>query len=1036
MKSAHTRVGKDGFSPVSWWSPRRCLQRGLVCLVLLTAAAPLGAATNSAWFARAWQTEDGLPEHTIVGLEQTPDGFLWVATHRSLSRFDGVRFREFAPAAPASPTTDQIRAMLADRQGRLWLARDGGRVVCIERDGISQVVTLGDASAVQARAMTATGDGSLWLSDSAGAVFRIQDGSVRAFGPAEGLPGQGFCWIVTDANGQLWYAQAGEVGFFRSGRFERLVNVGQSAVRLCPARAGGVWLSAGLKLYRLREGEPLSSEAELKLEPGHPEATVTALFEDREGGVWLGTSSSGLFRYDGQRLQPVATSHPNIINVFQDTEGNIWVGTRGGGLNRLSPRALQLASLADGLPFAAVQSACEDKSGNLWAVGQNGALACRSNSAWRLVSNNSESGAGGAVCVTAGAAGSVLVGTRDRGLFRYQDGVLAALPLNRQLTNQSVHALHCDERGNLWIALNSFVARFRPGDGTVRHFALPTGASDVRTIVQDASGDVWMGTTSDGLLLRLHGDMLSNETTNLMQQARHIRCLQATPDGSLWFGFAGQGLGRLKHGRFFCYRATDGLWDEFISHVLPDDQGGLWLAGNRGVYQLAQDELEAVAEGRAARMKPRVFGRGEGVPNLQATFGVSPAAARTADGRLLVPTLTGLLTIEPRLLRKNSIPPPVVIERLTVNGRTLAAYDLGRANDAASEAAPASLRASPARLRLGPGVNRMEIEFTALSLTSPDNVAFRYQLEGLEQDWVEAGTARVARYPRIPPGNYRFRVTACNPDGVWNGQGPAVELVVQPHLWEAAWFRWTCALAAIGLVTGSVLVATRRRYHRKLERLEQQRALERERARIAQDLHDDLGAGLVEINFGSELAQDAGLNSEEVREHAREIGARAREMVTALDEIVWAVNPKHDHVSSLASYFCQFAQHFLKPTAVRCHLAIEKNLPEQPLNAEQRHSLFMAFKEALCNVVQHAGATDVWLAISVGDGKLQISVRDNGRGLDLAAPRNPTSADGLGNMRERLRQLGGSCEFSSRPGEGMTIRLIVPLARKAGLSAR
>lgn len=1036
MIHAHTRVGAGGFSLVSALSPRRFLRRGIAGLALLTTALPLGAATNSAWFARAWQTEDGLPEHTIVGLEQTPDGFLWVATHRSLSRFDGVRFREFAPAAPASPTTDQIRGMLTDRQGRLWLARDGGRVVCIERDGTSQVVTLGDASAAQARAMTATGDGSLWLSDSAGAAFRIQDGNVRAFGPAEGLPGQGVCWIVTDASGQLWYAQAGEVGVFRSGRFERLVNVGQPSVRLCPARAGGVWLSAGLKLYRLREGELLSSAAELKLEPGHSEATVTALFEDREGGVWLGTSSSGLFRYDGQSLQPVATSHPNIINVFQDTESNVWVGTRGGGLNRLSPRVLQLASLADGLPFAAVQSACEDKSGSLWAVGQNGALACRSNSAWRLVSNNSESGAGGAVCVATEAAGSVLVGTRDRGLFRYHDGVLVALPLNRQLTNHSVHALHSDERGNLWIALNSFVARFRSSDGTVRHFALPTGASDVRAIVQDASGDVWMGTTSDGLLLRLHGDMLSNETTNLMQQARHIRCLQATPDGSLWFGFAGQGLGRLKNGRFFRYRAADGLWDEFISHVLPDDQGGLWLAGNRGVFQLAQDELEAVAEGRAARMKPRVFGRGEGVPNLQATFGVSPAASRTADGRLLVPTLTGLLTIEPRLLRRNPLPPPVVIERLAVNGRTVAAYDLAGANGSATEATPASLRANSTRLRLPPGVNRMDFEFTALSLASPENVAFRYQLEGLDQEWVEAGAARFARYPRIAPGNYRFRVSACNPDGIWNEQGAAVELEVRPHFWEAAWFKWTSVLAVTGLVTGSVLLTTRRRYRRKLERLEQQRVLERERARIAQDLHDDLGAGLVEINFGSELAQDSALNVEEVREHAREIGTRAREMVTALDEIVWAVNPKHDDVSSLASYFCQFAQHFLKPAAVRCHLEVEKNLPEKPLNAEQRHSLFMAFKEALCNVVQHSGATDLWLAISVREGSLRITVRDNGRGLDLAVPRQRTNADGLGNMRERLRRLDGDCELASQPGHGMTVAFVIPLGPKAELAGR
>jgi signal transduction histidine kinase len=544
-----------------------------------------------------------------------------------------------------------------------------------------------------------------------------------------------------------------------------------------------------------------------------------------------------------------------------------------------------------------------------------------------------------------------------------------------------------------------------------------------------------MGTTSDGLLLRVRGETLSDETINVMREPKHIRCLQVTEDGSLWFGFAGQGLGRLKNGRFFQFRSAHGLWDEFISHILSDDQGRLWLAGNRGLFQLAQAELAAVAEGRESRVRSAVFGRGDGLANLQATFGVCPAATPTRDGRLLMPMLTGLVVVEPHRFRKISLPPPVVIERLTVNGRIAAAYDNPSRTASTGEPAPANPRIAPTRLRLGPGVNRMELEFTGLSLTSPENVMFRYQLEGLDQDWVEAGTVRVARYPRIPPGEYRFRVTACNRDGVWNEQGAAVALKVAPHLWEATWFRVAAAGCAFGVLGGGVLLAVRRRYRRQLERLEQQQALERERTRIAQDLHDDLGAGLVEINFGSELAQDPALDPEEVREHTREIGARAREMVTALDEIVWAVNPKHDSVSSLATYFCQFAQHFLKPTPVRCHLAVARELPPAPLNAEQRHSLFLAFKEALSNVVQHAGATDLRLTIFATDGLLTVSVSDNGGGLKPEAERDQNGADGLTNMRHRLQQLGGRCDVTSRPGAGTTVTFNVPLQRARDVTA-
>jgi signal transduction histidine kinase len=321
----------------------------------------------------------------------------------------------------------------------------------------------------------------------------------------------------------------------------------------------------------------------------------------------------------------------------------------------------------------------------------------------------------------------------------------------------------------------------------------------------------------------------------------------------------------------------------------------------------------------------------------------------------------------------------------------------------------------------------MVVEFTALNLASPENVAFRYKLEGLDQEWVDAGAVRFAPYTRVPPGEYRFRVTACGRDGIWNEVGSSLALSVQPYLWELAWVRLVVGLFVAGLSGGGVVLAVRRRYRRKIERLEQRQALERERTRIAQDLHDDLGSGLVEINLGSELAQDPALGVGEVREHTREIGARAREMVTALDEIVWAVNPIHDTVNSLATYFCQYAQHFLEPTPMRCHLDVARDLPVAPFNAEQRHSLFLAFKEALSNAVQHSGAVDLRLRIAVLDGALTVAVSDNGRGLDQTQVLGQVGADGLGNMRRRLQQLGGRCEVTSRTGEGTTVTFTVPL---------
>jgi len=368
-----------------------------------------------------------------------------------------------------------------------------------------------------------------------------------------------------------------------------------------------------------------------------------------------------------------------------------------------------------------------------------------------------------------------------------------------------------------------------------------------------------------------------------------------------------------------------------------------------------------------------------------------------------------------------------VIESVSVDSQVVATCDA--CQPLAGTAQPLLLTpgGTPVPLKVPAGHQQVSFSFTAPSFAATQSGMFKYRLEGLDHAWVEAGMQRVAYYTHIPPGDYRFHVIACNSDGIWNEEGASVALTAEPHVWQTAWFRGAALFAGAGLLSAGVFLRVRRRYRWKLEALEQRQALDRERARIAQDLHDDLGAGLVEISLGSALAQDKALSREEAREHALEIGTRARELVAALDEIVWAVNPRHDSVGSLATYFCQYAQHFLKTTTLRCHLDIAKDLPAAPLTAEQRHSLFLAFKEALSNAVQHAGASDLRLAISAPNGMLTVALSDNGRGFDLTARPEHSGADGLANMRSRLRQLQGECQLTSLHGQGTTVTLRVPL---------
>ncbi len=997
-------------------------------LIIGSCAWPLFAAADSEWYACTWQTEDGLPEHTIVALEQTSDGYLWLASHEGLFRFDGLRFQEFAPAMRTGEPSAQIRLMLRDRRGRLWLAKDGGTVLCVSQGVVAQMVQLaGEGFQGKPQSMAEDAEGAIWVSDGSGAIARIEHNEHRVFQSAAGL-GHGLCRLATDDRGRLWFSQGGNTGLFLNGSFVTLCTLGHEAALLATALDGGIWLCSGLDLYRYHQGGKLQAVARLQLPSGRRVGEVAVLLEDQFHGLWIGAGSGGLLRYDGQTVRSVDSALPAITAITEDAQGDLWVSARGGGLNRYRPRAAEVLGLASGMPFVAVRSACEDAAGTLWAAEENGALARRRNGVWKLVTRDDGWDNHAVTCLASDADGRVLAGTRDAGVFLNRDGSFSALPLDHELPTPFIRSLYTCANGDLWIGANSGGTLHRCRDRRLKTFALPSGSGNVRTMAEDTHSNLWAA-TSDGRLLKVTGDLLADETPTLLPAShKGIRCLHFTRDGSLWIGFAGEGMGRLKNGRYVEFGSRQGLRDEYVSQILGDDQGRLWIGGNRGIFYVAQAELEAVAQGRASRVRSVVLGRGDGLPNLQAGFGVWPLGARCRDGRLLMPMLTGLAVIQPRVLRENPTPPPVVIERLRVNGQMAAAYDPPGQTEGVPGPAPLNLHAAPAVLRLGPGIRQMVFDFTALDLASPENVAFRYKLEGLHQDWVDAGATRFAPYTRLPPGHYRFRVTACGHDGIWNDAGASLAFTVQPYLWEVAWVRLGGGLTAVGLCGGGLLLAVRRRYRRKIERLEHRQVLERERTRIAQDLHDDLGAGLVEINFGSELAQDPALGIGEVREHTREIGARAKELVTALDEIVWAVNPKHDTVNSLATYFCQYAQHFLEPAPMRCHLDVAGDLPAAALSAERRHSLFLAFKEALCNAVQHSGATDLRLRIAVLEGALTVAVGDNGRGIAQTQAPTQCGADGLDNMRQRLQQLGGRCEVITRPGEGTTVTFTVPLA--------
>jgi signal transduction histidine kinase len=367
-------------------------------------------------------------------------------------------------------------------------------------------------------------------------------------------------------------------------------------------------------------------------------------------------------------------------------------------------------------------------------------------------------------------------------------------------------------------------------------------------------------------------------------------------------------------------------------------------------------------------------------------------------------------------VKTNHLPPTVIIEDLLVDGHRVP-----------SDGLP---------LRIDSGRHRFEFRYTGLSFVVPEKVLFKYRLEDLESEWVPAETNRSVIYSHLPPGDFTFQVTACNNDGIWNEAGARMRFSVRPEFWQTWWFRSAAGALMAAAVGLGVRADTRRRMRRKLERLERQRAIERERARIAKDIHDDLGAGLTRISLLSESFPSELVDPPQAADVLNRIFKTAHELMLAMDEIVWAVNPQHDTLDSLASYLGKFAQDFLETAHVRCRLDVPVQLPALPLSAEVRHNLFLAFKEALHNVLKHAAASEVRISLLLEPSMFVISVADNGRGFTAgtskpddanAVSANPSERNGLRNMRQRLAEIGGRCEIDSHPGNGTQVRFVVAI---------
>jgi len=1010
---------------------------------------------------KVFGADDGLTEGSVTDVAQTPEGYLWIGTlFGSVLRFDGTRFVSYNSAStPEFSLKWGVPHFMVGSDGTLWISMYDGGMSTWNQRGFNSVLTstnqpdrllwsepgkvvfaYGDGKLLAGQKtneqwnwrtvalpdvsspgqLCADAEGHIWYLQSQNQIGIWSDQQTNTLAPASELKNRAIKVLAADPWGRIWIGTDKLLAVWQTNHFEMMTPTNGEAElnvkRIVFSSGGNVWVEANGRLRRC-VGRQWQAECNDWSGDLGRRTSLRFLHGDIEGGLWTSAGDLGLIHVDADgELRQLTTRDglpSNTIHfAYEDRDGNIWTGYERGGLVQVRRRLFQSIGKNEGLSDSLINTVCEDASGAVWIGTHSGVVGRYENGVCTNITLPGRAKAQDS-CVAAAADGRVWIGAQGTGLVLSENGQMRIIASQLQLQGYPRLLLPARD-GRLWVGTLWSIICVTNENLAFEYTAQSVGEHPT-ALAEAPDGTIWAGTLA-GTLLRWDGKQFVSLEPPGRNSLGRIWALWPAPDGSLWAGTEEGGLLHWRNGKFYRYTMKDGLPSDSIVQVLGDAPGNLWLGTRAGIVRIFAAAPAKFERGELAQLPVSVYGQPDGLLTIGSAIIYQPNCWRGLDGTLFFAMANSVAAVNPENVHINSQPPAVTLEEMWADDQRLWPARAG--------AILTATKANAESITVEPGRGDLEFDYTGLSLGSPLRVQFRYKLEGLDSTWNFAGVGRKAVYRHVPPGEYVFRVAAFNSDSVPSSENNLLAVVVRPHFYQSVWFRGGVIFFAVLIFSLILALVIRARLHRRMEQLERQHDLERERTRIAQDLHDDLGAGLTEVGLLGGLLQDPSRFSTRKQEALERIVLRCHDMVVSLDEIVWAVNPRNDSVNSAVSYLSRYAQSFLESTTIRCRLEMHEAEPDRPLNSEQRHNLFLAFKEALNNVAKHSSATEVRIKISGADKHLlSIGIEDNGCGLPATVE---IGADGLENLRQRMMQIGGSCEIKSLLSGGVAVNLSLP----------
>ncbi|WP_421773438.1 two-component regulator propeller domain-containing protein [Gracilimonas sp.] len=959
--------------------------------------------------------EEGLPQSSVNDIIQAGDGYIWLATYGGLVRFDGLSFTTFNRSNTPGMVEERILNILEDSEGSIWIISEDPQTPLLRyKNGEVQDFPI-DRSSVGGIRLQNAKDGTLLMTSSEkllkfnGVGFQRVD-IIKPDSNESENNYEEWTWLNLNKKIVLFKDnKAIEVADF-SDEFEG--NFEDS--REYPAGSGELILatrSEGFYKYADNKISPLpiddGMEGLIFNTFGNTNSDAEELYIELIGhvAVWYG-SELKLFK----TLQ--YNSQLNLKGVLKDSEGNLWFGTDASGLFKVRPSAIQMIDKDQGLSNERMLSLTMlDDGTGLFSTNCGGIYEWRGGKAYSSKVQE---------FYHSGCNWSVFQDSKGR-IWIGGGGVYVTRSLNEEgifygeaegFTNVGVLAMMEDRDENIWVASTDGLY-VNDGEKFVRTYTEEDGLyyNDVRSLLEDEDGIIWVG-TSNGLNTIQNNEvrkipLIGNSEISAQNAQPNVRAIYQDNENYMWIGTYGEGLFRVNGDEVQQLTTTDGLFDNVVSHIVEDEYGYFWMGSNRGISRVKRKDLVEYLDGNADTFVFDSFGSNDGMNSAETNGGFQPNAVKDSTGRIYFPTIAGVAVVDPSKVARNAVPPPVYIEGLRTEEREIAVEDT---------------------IVLSYNTAFLEVSYTGINFTDPEKVQFKYRMDGLDDDWIDVGNSRSALYSKIPPGEYIFQVIAGNSDGVWNTTGASLMVTVIPPFWQTSWFYSLVALSIIGVAGCAyyVRIEQLKRQNERQKRFTEQliESEEKERKRIASELHDSLGQQILVIKNRAELARNFVENPDELGEQLDEIMQSATLSIEEVRSISHDLRPVHLERFGLTDAVRNLCVTIQETSALDWAYHVDDIDGVIPMKNEIH--FYRVIQEGVNNILKHAKASQASVIIKIRPVGLTAVLWDNGIGFKVGEKKNMAGL-GLSGMDERIETLGGTIDVQSAEGEGTTIKIVIPV---------